>query len=299
MLAVNVPKAEIPCLFMSFVLSMIENDLYGGRVGKKDHKRSINKSLVAEERRRQIGEMIQQAGSITVAQIEERFGVSSITVRRDLAVLEAEGRVRRTHGGAVLPSSARHEDSFQVRLGVAVEEKQKLGRAAVSLLTPDETIFVDSSTTGYYLVKHLLETGLRANILTNSLPVMELVSEAEAPGIELVGMGGTLRRLTLSFVGPHTERTVLEHFADKAFISVKGVTRGGHLTDPNSLEAEVKRSMILRAEYPVLLIDGHKFERHGASVISHVSDFSLALVAGAAGEDVRAMEQQGIEVRSV
>src|SRR3954470_17871465 len=98
--------------------------------------------VLAETRRREIAERMRTTGAVTVAEVEERFGVSPMTARRDLAELERRGVVRRTHGGAVLPSISAHEDSFARRLEVDAEEKVHLAEAAVNLLTPRETIFL-------------------------------------------------------------------------------------------------------------------------------------------------------------
>ena len=87
--------------------------------------------------------------------------------------------------------------------------------------------------------------------------------------------------------------------SDRAFISVKGITPDGQLTDINPLEAEVKRAMIRQSERPVLLVDGRKFEQRGFSVISHVSEVSLVLTADAGRAHVEAMETLGVEVQSV
>src|ERR1700742_644125 len=128
-------------------------------------------AVLAEARRREIAERLRTTGAVTVAEVEERFGVSPMTARRDLAELERRGVVRRTHGGAVLPSISAHEDSFARRLDVSAEEKVLLAAAAVALMAPRETIFLDSSTTTYYVAKRIVETGLAATVLTNSLPV--------------------------------------------------------------------------------------------------------------------------------
>ena len=101
-----------------------------------------------------------------------------MTARRDLAILAHEGRLRRTHGGAVLPELASHEDSFRSRLDQETEQKRRIGRAIAASAEPSETIFVDSSTTSYFAVEHLLELGVQATLLTNSLPVMSLVAAA-------------------------------------------------------------------------------------------------------------------------
>lgn len=252
-----------------------------------------------EERRQRIARLIEETGSVKVALLEREFGISPMTARRDLLALEATGRVRRTHGGAVLPGFAGHEDSFRRRLGEDVAAKERLARAAVGIVEAGETVFVDSSTTSYFAARRIFDEGMRITLLTNCMPVMELFSNEKAPNMSLVGMGGTLRRLTLSFVGPHAVRTIGSHFADKVFLSVKGVTPDGYLTDPDPLESEVKRAMIEHAEKPVLLIAGGKLEKRGLSVIAHASELSLALVADAPEGGLKSLEDAGVEAQSV
>lgn len=243
--------------------------------------------------------MVRGAGGVTVAELEERFGISPITARRDLAALERDGRVRRTHGGAVLPGFAGHEDSFEQRVEEEVAAKERLGRAAVELLEPGSSVFVDSSTTGHYAVRRVLGAGLRVTLLTNLLPNMGLFTTSAAPGVELVGIGGSFKRLTKSFVGPGAVRDVEEHFADVAFVSAKGVTPDGYLTDPDALEAEVKRAMIRRSAKAVLLADGRKFERRGLNAIAHATDLSMVLAADTPEERLEELAGTGVEVRRV
>lgn len=120
---------------------------------------------------------------------------------------------------------------------------------------------------------------LGRTLLANCVPAMDLFATNKAPGVRIVGIGRSLKRPTLSFVGPHAVRTVNAHIADKAFISVKEMTPEGYVTDPDSLEAEVKRAMIERSEESVLLVDGSKFKQRGLHTIGHVSDFALVLAA--------------------
>jgi len=222
-----------------------------------------------------------------------------MTARRDLAALEAGGEVRRTHGGAVPPSFSGNEDSFQRRLEENVAAKKRLATAAASLLTPGETIFLDSSTTAYYVAEKVLRERLRVTILTNSLPVMDLLRINEVPNVELVGIGGSLRKLTLSFVGPHAVATVRAHFADKVFMSAKGITPDGHLTDPDLLEVEVKRSMIRQAQESLVLLEGSKFRQRGLNSIAHVTELDLVLAADVPFADLEALNDVGATVRRV
>ena len=256
---------------------------------------SEKRADMPEQRQRRIAELVRESGSVTVAGLETEFGVSPATARRDLGVLERQGKVRRTHGGAVMPGFTQHEDSFQQRLGEAVESKKRLARAASALLEVDETVFIDSSTTAYYAARRVLAGTSGVTCLTNLVPVMNLFSTVDPSGASMVGLGGIFRALTLSFVGPCTIRTIESYMANRAFISVKGITAEGYLTDINPLEAEVKRAMIRQSERPVLLVDGRKFEQRGFSVIAHV----LIITADARQSYVEALEDLGVDVQSV
>lgn len=160
-------------------------------------------------------------------------------------------------------------------------------------------MFIDSSTTAYYAAQRIVTSTQQATFLTNLLPVMELFKTLEMPDANFIGIGGSFKELTKSFIGPHAVRMVRAHFTDIALLSVKGVTREGELTDPDPSEAEVKRAMIERSETPILLIDGRKFERRGLSLIGNVSDIRLILAADCDEADLEAMEHQGVEVRRV
>lgn len=268
-------------------------------MAKIEQKTSDNRATTPEERRRRIAQVIRDTGNVTVTTLEAEFGISAATARRDLDILERVGQARRTHGGAVFPGSAGHEDSFEQRLTEAVEAKHRLAEAVAELVEPDSTMFIDSSTTAYYAAQHILSDTQQATFLTNLLPVMELFKTLGAPGVNFIGIGGSFKELTKSFVGPHAVRMVRAHFTDIALLSVKGVTREGEMTDPDPSEAEVKRAMIERSENPILLIDGRKFGRRGLSLIGNISDISLVLAADCAEADLEALEQQGVEVRRV
>src|SRR6201989_2737659 len=178
--------------------------------------------MLAMARRSAIADLLRDSGVITVTEVESRFGVSPMTARRDLAELERQGIARRTHGGAVLPSISAQEDSFAQRLEVATEAKSQLAEAAVALLSPRETVFLDSSSTAYFVARRIVELGIGVTVITHRLPVMGAVAARETPNVSLIGVGGTLRPLTLSFCGPYAVQTVQGHYADRMFLSVKG-----------------------------------------------------------------------------
>ena len=231
--------------------------------------------------------------------LEERFGVSSMTARRDLELLDESGYARRTHGGAILPELSGHEDSFVSRIETDVSAKTRLAQAVAVTVKPKETIFVDSSSSGFYVVRELLDLAIPLTILTNSLPVMTLVGSGDHQQVELIGTGGSFRKLSQSFVGSETVRMIEHYFVDQVVFSVKGIERGGFLTDPDPLEAEVKRAMVGRARSSLLLAQGQKFSEHGLSVVVPASHVHVAYLAEPPADGVTMFEQAGARVVSV
>ena len=254
--------------------------------------------MLAETRRLAIVELLRASGSVVVADLEARFGVSSMTARRDLAELERQGLAKRTHGGAVLPAISAHEDSFGSRVERDADAKAALedpagdeegGRGGVK---EDRLPRRDG--------RHGLggQRGLAVTLLTNSQPVMQLVASQSGPNVDLVGVGGTLRSLTQSFVGPHAVHTVKAHFADRLFMSVKGVTADGTLTDADPLEAEVKRAMIEQAAESTLLLDRSKLEARGLSAIAPLPAVSAVIAHGVAEPQLTVLTNAGLPVTS-
>src|SRR3954463_2090066 len=113
--------------------------------------------MLAATRREEIRVMLLESGAVTVSQLQGRFGVSPMTARRDLDELERRGAARRTHGGAVLPSIAAPENSFTQRGGGGPEAKPRLATAAFELLEGGETVFLDSSSSAYFLACRIAE----------------------------------------------------------------------------------------------------------------------------------------------
>lgn len=255
------------------------------------------RAQVPAGRRRLILQLLRTRGSVSVADLEREFGISAMTARRDLRVLEEEGLAHRTYGGAVLPASAAVEDSFEQRIGQAVEAKARLAQASVDLIADGETIFVDSSTTAYFAIRELISAGRELIVVTNSLPVMSLVGDAARA--ELVGLGGTYRPVARSFVGLDTVRTARSLLADRALISVKGLTSDGALSDPDPFEAEVKRAMIEQSTEPILLLDASKLEGRGLAVIANIEDVALVLAAGISDSEALQLGKLARNVRRV
>jgi DeoR/GlpR family transcriptional regulator of sugar metabolism len=259
----------------------------------------FDRPQLAEARRGMIREMLMEAGAVTVSQLQGRFGVSPMTARRDLDELERRGAARRTHGGAVVPSIAAPENSFTQRVGVATDAKIRLANAAFELLQGGETVFLDSSSTAYFLARRIAEGGLQLRVLTNSGPVLQVLAGSDEPHVELFAIGGILRRLTGSYVGPASVRMIREHFADKLFLSVTGVTRNGMLTDADDLEAAVKAAMMQQAKESVLLVDASKLSARGRQAVAPLKDISVVIADGLRQADAERLRADGATVRLV
>jgi DeoR/GlpR family transcriptional regulator of sugar metabolism len=255
--------------------------------------------MLGEARRAAIADMLRASGAVTVAEIEEQLGVSPMTARRDLIELARRGVAQRTYGGAVLPTISAHEDSFAARLRSGTEAKEALAEAAVELITPRDAVFLDSSSTTYYLARRILELGIELTIVTNSLPIMQLLATQATGNLELVAVGGWLRSLTQSFVGPDAIRAVSAHFTDHAFLSCKAVAESGVMADADPLEAELKRVMISQARDSTLLIEGSKLTSRGLNAIGPVSDLSLVLASELYEADLRQLRAYDVGARGV
>jgi DeoR family transcriptional regulator of aga operon len=257
---------------------------------------SERRYLVPAQRRRHILELLRERGSVSIFTLAEEFGVSPMTARRDLDSLAKQGRARRTHGGAALPEVAAQEDSFDSRFEQKVGEKVRIAKAVVATLKPSETLFMDSSSTAYYVLREILDARIAATVLTNSLPAMAAVGSFDMPAVELVALGGSFRKLTRSFVGAETVREIQSFYADRLVFSVKGIEAQGFLTDPDPLEAEVKLAMISRARMVTLVATAEKFDERGLSVITAADRIHAAYLADPPPEGVKTLELAGVEI---
>ena len=250
---------------------------------------------LSEARRSLVAAMLQESGAVTITDLQSRFGVSPMTARRDLAILAERGVARRTHGGAVLPSIDSGEHSFRHRLGAAPEAKARLAEAAFALLAPGETVFLDASSTTYFVAR--LISRARAGAARDHQQPAGAAGARRDSEAEVIAIGGTFRRLTYSFVGPAAVRSVRDHFADRLLMSITGVMPNGVMTDADVLEADVKRTMLEQAEQSVLLLDESKLSARGRQAIAPVA-LRLARARPGRGRGAAARARRDRAVRS-
>lgn len=213
-------------------------------------------ALLAAERHEKIVELVNERGGIRVSELSELLGVTEETIRRDLDRLEEEGRLRRSHGGAVsVREQSQPEIPFSEREITNAEEKKRIAAEAVKLVRPHDRILLDASTTAWYMARILPDVPL--TVLTNSVKAAVELGGKER--IRVISTGGLLAYRSLSYVGPLAERSLEEFHVNKAFLSCKGVHPDYGLSESNELQARIKQKMAEIADEIILLADASKF----------------------------------------
>jgi DeoR/GlpR family transcriptional regulator of sugar metabolism len=244
---------------------------------------------IPAQRRQEILRAV-RSGSSHVAELAESFGVSEMTVRRDLSELAREGKLERVRGGAV---NADWEPPFEQTVVERYDAKDRVGAGAAALVADGQTVMIDIGTTTLQAARHL--HGRDITVVTTSLAVYEEL--LPDPAIELVLPGGIVRRNYRSLVGVLAEDSLRQLKADLLFLGTSAVDEQLAVWDSTMVEVPIKRAMIDAADCVVLLADAQKFAMSGivrvcaADAIDHiVTDDALAPGARAA------IDEAGIEV---
>lgn len=216
---------------------------------------AVEDRLLPHERHLHILERARTHSRVEVSALARELEVTSETIRRDLTVLEQQGRLRRVHGGAVHIERLGYEPSITARLERQTAEKKRIAKAALSLLPEGGSILLDSGTTTMELARRL-PSDFEAAVVTNSLTIAAML--AEHPRIELLVLGGRLRDVTKAMVGPWPTAALERLRIDVAFLGANGVTPEAGFTTPDLVEAEVKSAMVASAARVVCLADHTK-----------------------------------------
>ncbi len=259
---------------------------------------SMNSRLLGEERRRKILQILEKDGQVTISDLARRFKVSAVTIRADLDGLSENGSVLRSHGGAVKRNEAQ---DYPLRLKAALHrpEKIRIGQAAGQLVQPNETIILDSGTTTAEIATYLKEKNLRPlTVITNALNIsLEL---ADAPGISVLVVGGLLRPVSYSLVGPQAEAMLGDLHADKFFLAVDGFDLEGGPSTPDVLEAQLNTRMVEAAKETIVVADSSKLGRRSVSRIAAMERIDRLITDRRAPADfVDALRNRGVQVTLV
>ena len=256
--------------------------------------------VFARERQEHIARIVEEHGRARVSDLAVRFRVSSVTIRKDLVVLEAERRLVRAHGGAIAIDQRRPELSFDIRERLQADEKGRIGLAGAALVHDGESIVMDASTTALSVARHLKARGgwSQLTVITNGL---RLASElAGHPGIIVLMLGGRVRWEALSVVGQLGDGLFSRVNVQKAFLGAAGFTVESGMSDATDEEAQIKRSMVAAAREVIAIVDHTKWERAAFATFCPTDKIGVVLTDDAAPDPmVRALTARGVEVRLI
>jgi DeoR family transcriptional regulator, fructose operon transcriptional repressor len=253
-------------------------------------------ALYPEERQSAIAALVAERGRVAVTAVAERFGVTTETVRRDLAVLERAGMLRRVHGGAVpVGAVTLVEPGLGERHGTRAEHKRKIAAAALDLLpTGEGSIILDGGSTTAALAE-VLPADRRLYAATNSVPIAARLSGTT--GVTLHVLGGRVRGITQAAVGESTIRAVQDLRVDVVFLGTNGITPAHGFSTPDEAEAATKRAMARAAQRSVVLADSSKLGREHLVRFAAVPDVDVLVTDAEADADaVAELEALGLEV---
>jgi DeoR/GlpR family transcriptional regulator of sugar metabolism len=247
--------------------------------------------MLAERRHGLILDALRADGPATVTALAQRLAASEATIRRDLSQLDDEGLLRRVYGGAV-PIDGR-DDPFVDVAEVRVAEKDAIASRCAALVHDGETVLLDIGTTAHRVARQL--RGRSLTVVTSNLAVYEEL--ADDTSIQLVLLGGMLRREYRSLVGFLTEDNLRQVHADRLFLGTSGVRPGGQVMDTTVVEVPVKRAMIAASDQVVLVADADKFPGTGMARVCGPEELDLVVTnAGADAATTAAFREVGVEV---
>lgn len=250
--------------------------------------------MLVAERHQKILELLEERKSIRVSELSRIFSITEETVRRDLEKLERQGKLMRSHGGALrIESSDRLEVPYDEREIMNVKEKKQIAKEAIQFVQKNDQIILDASTTAWYMAKELPNIPL--TVLTNSIKVATELSRKS--NISVISTGGFLRTESLSFVGPLAERSLESYYVNKAFLSCKGFHSRRGLSEANEQQAKVKEFMMKNAETVYMMVDSSKF---GIQSFIKLGDFEqldyVITDRKTKKEIIEQIEEKGIQV---
>ncbi len=237
---------------------------------------------------------VQDRQRASVSDIVDQFGVSPATARRMLSALADRGDVRRVRGGAIAANPAAPEPPVLLRASQQAEAKVRIGQAAADLVGDGETVFLSSGTTALEVARCLAErSGL--TVVTNSIPVLNVLMDA--PGVEVVVLGGLLRRSEQSLIGHLSELGLQEVRASKVILGIRGVHPQHGLTNDYLPETQTDRAVLAMGASVVLVADHTKCGAVSTAYVGPVAAIDVLVTDDAAPREfVQAMEAEGVRV---
>lgn len=234
------------------------------------------------EREEKILSILKQKKSASVHELGKQLYVSEATIRRDLIQMERKGRIRRTHGGAVLSNSLDNETDFYLRSQSYLKEKRLIAELAGNFIQTGYTLFLDSSSTSGEVISQL-HRFQHLNVITNGLHNALQLSQQTDAAVYIAG--GTVNNRSNSAVGADTLAYLQNHYADIAFISCNGIDINFGITDAVPEQSHIKQIMLKNAAVRILLCTSEKFGQIMMCKTAQLADFHYIITDRRPGED--------------
>lgn len=215
--------------------------------------------------------ILQQDKKVVVNELAEKFGVTKMTIRRDLSFFEKQGIVKTTYGGAYLTSGASVEPSFQLKSVQMVDDKHRIGQKAAELVEDGDTIIIDCGTTPLAFAQFLFDKKIM--VITNSIPVVNLLKGRK--NIKLIVAPGEYEDDTQGMIAASTAEFFHHLHADKVFLSTQGINEAGEITVPKLPDAYVKQALLRAGRQKILLADKSKFGQTFLAGHGRIADFDF------------------------
>jgi DeoR/GlpR family transcriptional regulator of sugar metabolism len=230
-----------------------------------------SRPVLARQRQAFILSRVREQGGVRVADLVRALGVSDMTVRRDLELLDERGLLEKVHGGAAsIEGSSKFEPGFMIKSSLMEREKAGIAEAAVAFVEPGTAIAISAGTTTFALARRLVDIpGL--TVVTNSVPVADVLYR-DGRSDQTVILSGGVRTPSDALVGPFAVEVIRSLHVDTVFMGVHGMDPQSGFTTPNILEAETDRALIDAGRRLVLMADHTKWGVIGISSIGRLSE---------------------------
>ena len=255
--------------------------------------------MLKQERRKIIRGAIEIKGAVKVSDLAAEFNVSRMTIRRDLLALSDSGFIERTHGGAVAVNDGfgSMEQAINQRINHLTQEKRNIASAAAKLIIPGETIFISAGSTSYWLAQNIMHKS-NLTVVVNSLIIAKLLSTSEK--LDIIVVGGFLRKSELSLVGYPTENYLKDIHVDKVFMGVNGIDPDVGITSSNAQELMTDRSILKLSKNVIVIADHTKFGAISSGRMAPLSMVKTIVTSSlVSSQMVNAIRKQGVEVIQV
>ncbi|SFC48484.1 DeoR family transcriptional regulator, aga operon transcriptional repressor [Parapedobacter composti] len=246
------------------------------------------------ERHQFIMNQLQQNGAVNVLELCKLLEVSSVTIRKDLKLLEDRQLLFRTHGGATLNNPYTIDRTVFEKEKIQAAEKAAIAREAASLITDNDSVIIASGTTVQAMAQEIQPIG-NLTVVTSALNVA--VQLIKHPNVEILQLGGILRKSSTSVTGRYAESILNDFFCSKLFLGVDGIDLDFGLTTTNAQEAHLNRKMMEVSQRVIVLADSTKFGRRGFGRICGIEEVDQIITDnGVSPQTVKALERMGVKV---